>query len=101
RRFCDFDNTAEHTSDKSIMLRAIEKSLERKYSFFQLPVIALSYLFKTFMPDVSKKAVICSELIAEYYKKIGIKINGKEPQNVAPVDYLKDKNFNTISFYKP
>jgi uncharacterized protein YycO len=84
-----------------ILEKAIQDSIKEKYSFFQLPVIMLSYLFKRSMPDVSKKAVICSELIAGYYQKIGIKINRKTPQNVAPIDFLLDENFNTTYLFKP
>ena len=84
-----------------ILERAIKDSLKKKYSFFQLPVIALAYLFKRGLPDVSKKAVICSELVAELYDKIGITINRKKPQNVAPIDFLISHDFTTTYMYKP
>ena len=96
RRYKDLDE-----AHIFIMVRVIDKTLKHKYSFFQLPIIALAYIFKKSMPDVSKKAEICSELIAGYYERVGVKINKKEPQNVAPIDFLKDNNFITAFHYSP
>ena len=84
-----------------LLEKAIKDSVGERYSFFQLPIIALSYLLRKNMPDVSKKAVICSELVAGFYKKIGKEINRKTPQNVSPIDFLIDKDFKTVFMYKP
>jgi len=80
----------------------ISDKMGEEYSFFQLPVIALKYILHLKRTiDVSRKAVICSELIAGCYEKAGIAVSTKEPSDTAPVDFLISSNFRLVFMHKP
>jgi hypothetical protein len=85
-----------------LMQQYISNAIGTKYSFFQLPVIALKYIFH--LPrtlDISRSAVICSEFLADCYRFAGIKISRKIPADTAPIDFLSSNKFQLVFMYKP
>lgn len=63
-----------------------------RYSFLQLGLIWLQYFFKiNKIPDASKKAMICSEFVANAFLDAGIKLTNKKPHETTPADILKSE----------
>ena len=62
----------------------------QKYAYLQLLAIFFQQVFGiSKIPDVSKRAMICSEQVAEIYKAGGIKLSGnKKPHEITPADIL-------------
>lgn len=65
------------------------------YAFLQLVVMLFQYIFRfSKVPDVSKKAMICSELVANAFSSAGIKLCDKKPWETTPADIIRsDKVF--------
>jgi len=80
----------EMTEIKEMLIRNyLFKKENDKYSFFQLGMMLIGYFFKiSNIPDVSKKAEICSELVAEAYKFACIPLCKKESWQTYPGDIL-------------
>lgn len=69
----------------------------QKYSFLQLLAILLMYIFKLKkIPDVSKKAQICSEFVAMSFMRAGINLCNKSPHATVPGDLLKSNILSII-----
>lgn len=68
----------------------IENSLDKKYAFLQLFMILIKYMFRlSQVPDVNKKAMICSEFVANCYVYANIELcREKICHEVAPADIL-------------
>lgn len=59
------------------------------YAFLQLPIFVFKYWFGVnHVPDVSKKAMVCSEFVAGAYASAGIKICDEKPHETSPGDIL-------------
>lgn len=70
---------------------------QRPYSFAQLLLAAIQYLFKRRnVPDASKRAVICSEIIAEIYESIGLRLFDKPSWEVTPQDFFSSPKLKII-----
>lgn len=66
-----------------------EKSAGKKYAFLQLLMIWFSYTFGVSnVPDVSKKAMICSEFVSTAFNYAFIKLSEKDLWNITPADIL-------------
>jgi hypothetical protein len=77
---------------RGILIRRFCWDMEnRKYAFGQLIVMALKYLFRlSHVPDVSKKAMICSEFVANAMLAGDINLcPGKAAHEITPGDILK------------
>ena len=69
----------------------------QRYSFLQLPMILFQYIFKLKkIPDVSKKAMICSEFIAKAYLSIQIKLSKKLPHETTPADIMNSNKLKVV-----
>lgn len=86
---------------KKISNMAMELKGQR-YSFLQLLAFLIKYIFKIKnMPDVDKKAVVCSELIVEIFRKCGIRLfPSKDDADVSPQDLMYHPYFKTVFEYK-
>lgn len=78
-----------------------DKVLNQKYAYLQLLMFAIKYIFKiNRVPDVSKKALVCSEFVANAYLAGGIVIDKtKKPHEIAPADILNSKKM-LIQYYR-
>lgn len=62
----------------------------KKYAFLQLIMMWAKYTFHiNRVPDVSKKAMICSEFVAKAFEISGIRLSDKYPWEVTPGDILE------------
>ena len=78
----------DETIQKKIINSAITKAGNR-YAFLQLPLILFKYLFKlNNIPDVSRKAMICSEFVASEYAGAGAPLFTKDSEEVTTNDYF-------------
>ncbi|HPA71671.1 MAG TPA: hypothetical protein PLI62_14215 [Spirochaetota bacterium] len=68
------------------------------YSFFQLPMILIKRIFRLkHVPDVSRKAMICSEFVCNAFRFVGVDLaSGKNAAEVTPIDILCAENFEVI-----
>jgi len=68
-----------------------------KYSFLQLVALFLKYTFKlSHVPDVSKKAMVCSEFVAAAFKSAGISLVNLEPHETTPEMILNSDNVTLV-----
>jgi hypothetical protein len=64
----------------------------QKYAFMQLVMMFLKYTFRlSKVPDVSKKAMICSEFVDKAFKVAGIDLTGKASHEVCPSDIVNSQ----------
>lgn len=64
----------------------------KKYAFLQLAMMWAKYTFKIKrVPDVSKKAMICSEFVARVFEEVDIDLSWKPSWEVTPGDILESK----------
>jgi len=84
------DKLTEELKNKIIIEALKIERTGTKYAFFQLPLFLLHKFFKVEnVPDVSKKAMICSEYVAESYKKAGVPLFNKDSEEVNPNDFFE------------
>jgi len=88
-----------HSDYQHYLVRLALLKVRYKYSFLQILLLLFKYVFGIkHIPDASKKAVICSELIADLYNEIGIKLFDKPSYEVVPKDYLKNINLVVMAY---
>ena len=86
------------TESQEVKIRIFCGEAEHKeYAFAQLLVMAVKYAFRlSRVPDVSKKAMICSEFVAGAFASAGIKLVEKPAHEVTPGDILTSNELTII-----
>jgi len=80
------------SKDKQLLVKAAYKLVGTKYAWWQLVWDFLIRLIgKSEDPDwgidVDKQGMVCSEMIARIYNKIGIRFKNLKPSQMEPVDF--------------
>lgn len=72
-------------SQKYLIRKYCDERLNTKYAFGQLIVMALKYIFKLkSTPDISKRAMICSEFVANAFLAGDIDLSGLPAHETTP-----------------
>ena len=76
----------------NIALEKTHKKDKIRYAFLQIPLILFKYLFKLKnIPDVSKKAMVCSEFATQVYKEADVPLFIEDSEEVTPNHFFSNK----------
>lgn len=76
----------------------VKESINKEYAFLQLVLLWVKYTFRlSHIPDVSKKAMICSEFVANCYINANIDLCAKKKSHeVVPSDIFNSPKLDHI-----
>ncbi len=79
---------------KNKLYKALIKKAGMKYSYLQLLLLGIKYLFKLkHIPDASKSAFVCSELVAAVFAEVGEPITDLPPHEFSPAHFFNNDKF--------